>query len=255
MNRQGRSGTRNEYNLVMETLETAEQISAPAASPAERARLWTVLATIAVSIVTVVSLQNQPWSDGRAAEALTAVNSAIFLGSIFARRDAALARLLLFGLCFGAVELIADALCVKYTGTLDYSETHSAMLWLSPWWMLLAWMIVGTQIGYLGALWIERFGLLLGSGLTALLGAVNIPFYEEMAYRAHWWRYRNCKMLGHAPYFVIVAELLIGLALGPLARIALRDESWTRAAWMGALCGLSTILGGLAGYGLVERIL
>ena len=42
--------------------------------------------------------------------------------------------------------------------------------------------------------------------LTAVLGAVNIPFYEEMAYHAHWWQYQNCRMLGHTPLYIIVAE-------------------------------------------------
>ena len=91
--------------------------------------------------------------------------------------------------------------------------------------------------------------------LTALLGAVNIPFYEEMAYHAHWWQYQNCLRIGHTPVYIIVAEMVIGLTLGPLAIRAMHaDSTWRHAAWAGLIGGLSTIWGGLIGYGLVERV-
>lgn len=221
----------------------------------ERARLRTVLATIALSLGTVTYLYDRPWSDGRTAAALSLVSLGVFLAHIAYFRDRVVGRLLLFGLSLGMVELIADALCVRYTGTLDYSVARSPLLGLSPLWMPMAWMIVAAQIGYVGTCLMRRFGTGGGMVLTALLGAINIPFYEEMAYHASWWRYQHCRMLGHTPLYIIVAELTIGLTLGPLAGWAIRRRStWRDALAAGLVGGLSTIWGGLIGYGLVERV-
>ena len=51
--------------------------------------------------------------------------------------------------------------------------------------MTLAWEVMAMQFGYIGLRLWEHFakgGLLM----IRLLGAVNIPFYEEMARRIHW---------------------------------------------------------------------
>lgn len=221
----------------------------------EQKRLQTVLATVALSVLTVVLLRDRAWSDGRTAIALNAVSIGVFAWHIAMYQDKVLARLLLFGLGLGIVELLADTLCVRYTDTLSYTAAHSPMLWLSPFWMPTAWMVVAAQIGYLGRRLIARFGAVRGMALTALLGAVNIPFYEEMAYHAHWWQYQHCRMLGHTPLYIIVAEMVIGLTLGPLAIRAMHvDATWHNALIAGLVGGLSTIWGGLIGYGLVEKV-
>ena len=221
----------------------------------EQQRLRTVLATVALSVLAVILLRDRAWSDGRTAMMLNTASIGVFLWHIARYKDQVLARLLLFGLGLGAVELIADALCVRYTNTLDYTVARSPMLGLSPFWMPTAWMIVAAQIGYLGHRLIAGLGRGKGMALTALLGAVNIPFYEEMAYHAHWWQYRNCQMLGHTPLYIIAAEMVIGLTLGPLAIRAMHTgATWRMALAAGAVGGLSTIWGGLIGYGLIERV-
>lgn len=221
----------------------------------EQKRLQTVLGTVALSVLTVILLRDRPWSDGRTAITLNTVSIGVFLWHITRYKDRAMARLLLFGLGLGIIELLADALCVRFTGTLNYAVAHSPMLWLSPFWMPTAWMVVAAQIGYLGHRLIARLGTGLGMALTALLGAVNIPFYEEMAYHAHWWQYQHCRMLGHTPLYIIAAEMVIGLTLGPLAIRAMHaDATWRNALAAGLIGGLSTIWGGLIGYGLVERV-
>ena len=48
--------------------------------------------------------------------------------------------------------------------------------------MPLAWEVVAVQFGYIGLRLWERFGK-VGLLMIALLGAINIPFYEEMAQR------------------------------------------------------------------------
>jgi len=156
-------------------------------------------------------------------ENASGVSIGLFAWQTFRFRDRAMARLLVFGFGLGVFELAADALCVRFTRTLDYSVAHSLMLGLSPFWMPLAWTVVAVQIGWIGSRLLARFGTLRGAALTALLGAVNIPFYEEMAYHAHWWRYENCARIGHTPLYIIAAEMIIGLTLvrwprGPCAR-------------------------------------
>jgi hypothetical protein len=53
----------------------------------------------------------------------------------------------------------------------DRPQKLSGMIWRSPLWMPLACEVVAVQFGYIG-----------------LLGAINIPFYEDMAHRIHWWQ-------------------------------------------------------------------
>ncbi len=219
------------------------------------ARLHLIGLTILISIAAVCFFAGKPFSDGRTAALLSGVNLSLLIGATALRRDRVLLRLLLFGGAFGAVELIADWLCIRFTHTLDYTPARSALLFASPWWMPLAWMVVAAQIGFFGALAVFRWGLVRGATAAALLGAINIPFYEEMAFHCHWWRYLNCVLWGHTPPYLIVAEGIIGLALAPLAGRALHARTVLLATGWGALAGISTIVGGIVGYGWVERIL
>lgn len=220
----------------------------------DAARLRVVSATALIALGVALVCAKQPWSAGWTAGLLALVNIALFGVHCLWFRDTPFARLVLFGLVLGVGELVADALCVRYTNTLDYSVARTPTLWLSPVWMPLAWLVVSVQIGYWGTLLMNRLGAWRGALLTAVIGAVNIPFYEQMAFYTHWWQYRNCLMWNHAPLYVIVAELFIGLCLAPLARWALKGPTWREAVWAGACGGAATVAGGLIGYGLVERI-
>jgi hypothetical protein len=154
----------------------------------ERGRLCVVIATIVINVIAVLLLTFAPWSDWRTGAALNIVDNCLLIGFALVRRDALLARFLVFGLVVGLAELPADAWLVDYTRTLDYSIGGGPMIWRSPLWMPLAWEVVAVQFGYIGLRLWERFGntclLMIG-----LLGAINIPFYEEMARRIHWWQY------------------------------------------------------------------
>ena len=221
----------------------------------EPKRLAVVLLTIGISVASLFFFKDKPWSNGNTAAGLLAVNSILFALCGVWWRDAAIGRLAVFGAAFGLVELIADALCVGITKTLTYAPAHSTMIWLSPWWMPGAWAIVAMQIGYLGSALTRKFGLVRGAVLCSMIGAVNIPFYEEMAYHAHWWAYRSCRMAGHTPIYIIVAEMIIGAALAPLARRVLDTPSMETALKAGLIAGTSTIFGGLIGYGSIEVVL
>jgi hypothetical protein len=191
---------------------------------------------------------------GRSALLLNLANL-LLLGVYLGRtRDAPLLRLLLFGLAFGLVELLADALCVRITKTLDYSPARSWMLFESPYWMPTAWAVVAVQTGYLGALALSRLGWVRGLLLSALIGSIQIPLYEELAYGSHWWRYQNCRMLGHTPLYIILAESLIVAGIAPLAKIALERPGWKLALALGVVGGIVTVIAGMIGYGICEFI-
>ena len=197
----------------------------------ERDRLRVVIATIVINIVAVSLLTFAPWSDWRTGVALNIVDNCVLVGFVLARRDALLARFLLFGLVVGFTELAADAWLVDYTHTLDYSIGGGLMIWRSPFWMPLAWEVVAVQFGYIGLRLWERFGK-LGLLAIALLGAINIPFYEEMARRIHWWRYSGCRMISLTPWYIILGEFGIALAFALLAR-TLRSGSVRTASVAG----------------------
>ncbi|PYJ19604.1 MAG: hypothetical protein DME92_11950 [Verrucomicrobia bacterium] len=110
----------------------------------ERGRLRVVIATIVINVVAVSLLTFAPWSDWRTGAALNIVDNCLLVGFAVVRRDALLARLLLFGLVVG-----------------------------SPVWMPLAWEVVAVQFGYIGLRLWERFGK-FGLLMIGLLGAINI---------------------------------------------------------------------------------
>ena len=42
--------------------------------------------------------------------------------------------------------------------------------------------------------------------IVGLVGALTVPFYEEMAYYAGWWRYVPAHSIGQVPIYVVVFE-------------------------------------------------
>src|SRR5438128_4955145 len=204
----------------------------------ERVRLWIGLATIAINIVAVSLFTLAPWSDWRTGAALNVVDNCLLVGFVTFRSAALLARFLLFGLLVGFAELPADAWLVDYTRTLDYSIGGGPMIWRSPLWMPLAWEVVAVQFGYIGLRLWERFGK-RGLLMIGLLGAINIPFYEEMARRIYWWQYSGCRMISFTPWYIIVGEFGIAVALALLAQ-TLRRGSWPVAVVAGLTGGLSS---------------
>jgi len=208
--------------------------------PLERARLRIVLATVVINIVAVALLALTRWSDWKTGLALNLLDNFLLLSFVFLRRDMLIARLMVFGLAVGFAELPADAWLVLHTHTLNYSIGGGPMLWCSPAWMPLAWEVVAVQFGYLGLRLWERFG---GFGLLLIggLGAVNIPYYEEMARRIHWWTYSGCRMISFTPYYIVLGEAGIAIALALLA-VQLRRGTWKKAAIAGLVGGLAIFI-------------
>ncbi len=202
----------------------------------ESARLRVVLATVVINVVAVSLLAFAPWSDWRTGLALNVIDNILLIGFAIRYADKVMTKFIIFGLAVGLAELPADAWLVSWTRTLDYSVGGGPMLWKSPLWMPLAWEVVAVQFGYIGLRLSEKFagrGLLL----VGLLGAINIPFYEEMARKIHWWQYDRCRMLLHTPYYIILGEFGIVLTLAVLARTLRRGSSLV-AFFSGAVGGL-----------------
>jgi len=219
----------------------------------ERARLCVVIATIVINVVAVSLLTFAPWSDWRTGAALNVVDNCLLVGFTLVRRDALLARFLLFGVVVGLTELAADAWLVDYTGTLDYAIGGGPMIWRSPLWMPLAWEVVAVQFGYIGLRLWERFGR-TGLLMIGLLGAINIPFYEEMARRIHWWKYSGCRMISFTPWYIILGEFGIALGFALLARM-LRRDSWCNAILAGLTGGASIFVSYAVAFLIIDRLI
>lgn len=222
------------------------------ANPIDQGRLHVVVATIVINIVAVGLLTFAPWSDWKTGLALNLVDNAILLTFIARHRDLPLARFMVFGLAVGFAELAADAWLVDYTKTLDYSIGGGPMLWRSPLWMPFAWEIVAVQFGYVG-LWLwQRYN---GWGLAAIgmLGAVNIPYYEEMARRINWWVYSNCRMLSFTPYYIILGEFGIAILLALLAK-RLPQDTWATSITAGIAGGIGIFLCYALAYSLTDGL-
>jgi hypothetical protein len=219
----------------------------------ERDRLRVVIATIVINIIAVSLLTFVPWSDWRTGAALNFVDNCLLVGFVLVWRDELLARFLLFGLVVGFTELAADAWLVDYTHTLDYSIGGGPMIWRSPFWMPLAWEVVAVQFGYIGLRLWERFGK-LGLLMIALLGAINIPFYEEMARRIHWWQYSGCRMISFTPWYIILGEVGIALVFALLAR-TLRRGSVRAAIFAGVAGGISIFACYAIAFWVTDRLI
>jgi len=218
--------------------------------PLESRRLRIVLATIVINVAAVALLALAPWSDWKTGLALNLFDNTLLLGFVVLYRDAWLVRLMIFGLVTGFAELAADAWLVDYTRTLDYSVGGGPMLWRSPIWMPPAWEIVAVQFGCLG-LWLrDRFG---GTGLAAVgvLGAINIPYYEEMARRIHWWQYSGCRMISNTPCYIILGEFGIAIAFTLLAK-PLRHGNAAKTWWLGLAGGAAIFICYALAYGITD---
>ena len=221
-------------------------------SSLESGRLRIILATVAINVVAVTLLTLAPWSDWRTGFGLNLLDNALLVTFAIRRRDAFMWRLIFFGLVVGLCELPADAWLVASTGTLDYSIGGGPMIWRSPAWMPLAWEIVAVQFSYIGLRLSEKLGD-RGLLLTALLGAINIPFYEEVARRIHWWKYDHCRMISGTPFYIILGEFGIAFALAVIAR-TFRRGSWGVAFFGGIAVGAAIFVCYAVAFAITDRL-
>jgi hypothetical protein len=226
------------------------------ATPAPAARVFTaldgaMLGSLALSVT--LNIVSARLHAGWVTAALTNALVGGYLGALCLRAAwrPVLARLALFGLVAGALELATDAAGQGFAHSLVY-PAGEPLLWTSPVYMPLSWMLVLMQVGYLA--W--RLGALaampVAVTLCALWCGLNIPFYEEMAYHAGWWRYAAALAIGHTPLYVLCFEALIGASLPPLLA-TLEQWRWRDALWRGVVAGAWMPVAALASWLLLGR--
>jgi hypothetical protein len=154
----------------------------------------------------------------------------------------------------GVIELFTDASGERVVHSLLY-PAHEPTIWASPIYMPIAWTIVLAELGYLAWRAPSLFPALSTRGvvaLCALVGAVTVPFYEEMAYYAGWWRYAGGPHLGHTPLYVIAFEGLVAAIL-PFATARLARRGFQHAVVMGAVVGVWMPIAALSAWLLLGR--
>ncbi|MEL7061014.1 MAG: hypothetical protein AAGN46_13415 [Acidobacteriota bacterium] len=162
-----------------------------------------------------------------------------YLVYVVVRRDRFLAGWVVLGVVAGFLELFADAWLVG-TGSLIYPQGEP-MLWKSPAYMPFAWANVLIQIGAIGHVLRHRLSLPLAILATCMLSGLNIPLYEMLAKHSGWWHYVDTPMIFGAPYYILLAEFLIG---GPmvLVSMAMDEKPITRALPLGVVVGIGLFL-------------
>lgn len=193
-----------------------------------------------------------------------------------------LARLFVLGFAAGVLELFTDFAGERVAHSLIY-PAGEPLLWGSPYYMPLSWAIVLTQLGYLAwrlrglgspvPLWpadesapkrrwrqspparagARHVPLWLAVVITGLAGAALVPFYEEMAWYARWWRYTPVAlMVGHTPLYVLVFEGLVA-ALLPLLMVRLLTRPLRDAVTLGLIEGVWMPVAALVAWLAVGR--
>ena len=155
---------------------------------------------------------------------------------LFQRIRPLVGRLLLAGIIAGICELFTDASGQSVAHSLLY-PTHELMLWASPLYMPLSWMVILTHLGYIAWRLRALVSLRKAALISGIVGAIQIPVYEEMAYYGGWWQYKPTHlMLGHTPLYVLLFEGLIVAAL-PLLYDRIERRSWIHVTLIGILVG------------------
>jgi hypothetical protein len=163
-----------------------------------------------------------------------------------------LGRLMLAGLVAGFCELFTDASGQYVVHSLMY-PAGELTIWTSPLYMPLSWLVTLTYLGYIS--W--RLRALLGWRtailLCGLLGAIDIPFFEEISYYGGWWRYVPTHlMLGHTPAYVALFEGLVVAAL-PLLLYRLERRSWIESVALGVVIGIWMAISAFTAWILLGR--
>ena len=199
---------------------------------------WVVLGTMVLmmGVSFLSSIYQWGWISISILDYTLAVGLLIFA---LMRKDHLLQKLMLMGFVAGIAELPIDAFLVD-TGTLVYASDEP-MIWRSPVYMPIAWMLVLVQMGYLSFILMRWRGMAVAILGIFLVGASYIPLYEHLALKADWWYYQNTPMVIGAPYYIILAEGLLCMGIPPIMYLVSRSSyrlepllGLAEAVWMTA---------------------
>jgi hypothetical protein len=179
-------------------------ISIPAQTDNRRTFFVIGVMTMGIALLIIDSMQKKGWVS--AAWWGYSLSAAFFVYA-FATKDELMKKFFLFSLVAGFAELPADNWLVMYTKTLVYPP--SPMILRSPAYMPFSWTVVLIEVGYIGWLVSNRFGILKASVFLCAFSALLIPLYEKWAVHAKWWHYENTDMFLGVPLYIILAEGLL----------------------------------------------
>ncbi len=214
------------------------------------AMLITSLAT------TLAGTIKKPWPFA----VVTYIVAVIFVTSSILLKDVRFQRLLVFGLVTGVVELLTDWYHVIVFKSLVYLDHSFFSILASPEYMPLGWMNVIVQMSYIGLRLREEFDWSIPGTMVVIgiLGALNIPYYEEMAFSAGAWYYTASWMIGHTPIWVVAAYFVeIPWVVPIIAKIekVLEDRDANHPLFVllllvmgGILMGIVIFIGGFVTY-------
>ncbi len=148
-------------------------------------------------------------------------------------RNGLLFRLLLFALACNLPQLVTDWYHARVVQTLVYDYALFRVL-DTPDYIIAGWGFAFFQLGYIVLRLKPRLDFRWLTLLVALGGTVVHSWYEEMAYRAHAWRYINASLIGHVSVWVIVSFFLIIATICWLVARLARERRW----WPWAVGGL-----------------
>jgi len=158
-----------------------------------------------------------------------------------------LGRLMLVGLVAGICELFTDASGQSVVHSLIY-PMGELTIWTSPLYMPLSWLVTLTYLGYISWRLRAFFGWRIAILLCGLLGAIDIPIFEEISYHGGWWRYVPTRlMFGHTPVYVALFEGLVVASL-PLLFDRLERRSWIETVALGAVIGIWIAISALTAW-------
>jgi len=158
-----------------------------------------------------------------------------------------LGRLMLVGLVAGICELFTDASGQYVVHSLIY-PVGELTIWTSPLYMPLSWLVTLTYLGYISWRLRAFFGWRIAILLCGLLGAIDIPIFEEISYHGGWWRYVPTRlMFGHTPVYVALFEGLVVASL-PLLFDRLERRSWIETVALGAAIGIWMAISALTAW-------
>jgi hypothetical protein len=177
---------------------------------------------------------------------------ALLLGGALVTREPRLLWLLPFGLVAGILELWADWVHVTYIHSLAYSTYFGVRLLASPSYMPLGWWVTVVQFGYLALRLADRWPPARVTILLTALGIVLPPWYEELAARAHAWRYTaHGAMLGHTPLWVVATYACCVFVIATVALLLYRPGEEGRALLAGIYTGAGITLASILCFSLV----